>query len=293
MKKLATSVRCVAPVGAILGEGPIFDPRIGKLLFLDIKGERIFVYDPESEAVKSILAPGQISALGLRAAGGYVCASRNGFGFLDLEDGIARLQLTTDPESDLPGNRFNDGKVDSFGGFWAGTMDDMEKDANAGSWWRLAPDGAVRLVDKNFHVTNGPAFDVARKRAYLTDSARRTVYVASYDQGGVWEKKVFIEFGDGDGFPDGMEVDSEGGLWIAFWDGGAVRRYSCEGELLESVDIPAPRTTSLAFAGDRMFVTSARRGLSDDALAQAPKSGGLFEVRLKKNISTKTRYFER
>ena len=142
MKKLATSVRCVAPVGAILGEGPIFDPRIGKLLFLDIKGERIFVYDPESEAVKSILAPGQISALGLRAAGGYVCASRNGFGFLDLEDGIARLQLTTDPESDLPGNRFNDGKVDSFGGFWAGTMDDMEKDANAGSWWRrAAPSG--------------------------------------------------------------------------------------------------------------------------------------------------------
>lgn len=291
MAEIAISVCCVAPVEAVLGEGPLWDPRIGKLVFLDIKGERLFLYDPQSEETQTVLAPGKISALGLRAAGGYICARKDGFALLDLDGGILTMTPLAAPEADRPDNRFNDGKVDPFGGFWAGTMDEREKNDTAGAWWRLAPDGAVEKIDHGFHVTNGPAFDLARERAYFTDSARRTIFVSRATPTGFIDKRVFLKFGDGDGYPDGMEVDAEGNLWVAFWDGGAVRRFSPDGDMMESVAIPAQRPTSVAFAGARIFVTSARIGVSVEDLKRFPASGGLFEISVSRDLGYCERYY--
>lgn len=292
MPALAKSVRAVAPVGAILGEGPLFDPRIGKLVFLDIKGGALFAYDPLTEKTARRAAPGMVSALGLRRAGGYVCARRDGFAVLTLgEDGV-ELRALCDPEAEIPGNRFNDGKVDLAGGFWAGTMDDREIGAVSGAWWRLAPDGGVAKLDDGFQVTNGPAFDAARGRVYFTDSARRTIFVADAEERGFGGKRVFAQFGDGDGYPDGMDIDADGCLWVAFWDGAAVRRFSPEGALAEEIAIPAPRPTSVALVGDRAYVTSARVGLKPDELAERPQSGALFEIALSRPLSAPPRYFE-
>lgn len=270
---------CIAPVGAVLGEGPLWDPRINRLLWLDIKGGKIFRLDPETRRTETIAAPGMVSALGLAANGGYVCARRNGFARLKIENGEAKFSTLADPEAALPGNRFNDGKTDPKGGFWAGTMDDAEK-AASGAWWRLAPDGSATQLDDGYRVTNGPAFDAARRRVYLTDSARQTIYVADSDGEALGAKRVFLQFGEGDGYPDGMDVDAEGALWVAFWDGGEVRRFSRDGARLESLALPVPRPTSLAIVSDRIFVTSASIGLSPTQLKAAPLSGGLFAVRL-------------
>ena len=106
------AVRCVAPVAARLGEGPLWDPRIERLLFLDIKGEKIFFFDPATGETKTVEAPGMVSALGLRRSGGYICACRSGFAELNIDDEAARLIPIIDPEADRPGNRFNDGKCD-------------------------------------------------------------------------------------------------------------------------------------------------------------------------------------
>lgn len=282
---LAESPRCVAPVAARLGEGPLWDPRIARLLFVDIKGGKIFRYDPERERVEAIPAEGMASALGL-AREGYVCARRDGFHRLFIEDGAARFEPFADPEANLPANRFNDGKVDPRGGFWAGTMDDSESGAASGAWWRLAPDGKAAKLDDGYIVTNGPAFDPARGRVFLTDSAKQTIFVAETDGAALGEKRVFLQFGSGDGYPDGMEIDAEGALWIAFWDGACLRRFSPEGERLETVTLPVPRPTSLAFAGDRLFVTSASIGLDTEQLKAAPLSGGLFAARLKRPLET-------
>lgn len=292
MARLATLVRCVAPVEAVLGEGPLFDPRIGRLLFVDIKGERLFRYDPQTEKTERFSAPGTISALALRRRGGYVCARKEGFAFLDIDGDALAITPIASPEADRPGNRFNDGKADPFGGFWAGSMDAREKNTTAGSWWRLAPGAPPERIDTGFHVTNGPAFDAARGRVYFTDSARQTIYVARATSDGFAEKTTFLTFGKGDGYPDGMEVDCEGGLWVAFWDGGAIRRFSTSGALLEEVKIPAPRPTSIALVGDRAFVTSARVGLSAETLEEFPHSGGLFEIALAGACAAAHAWFE-
>jgi sugar lactone lactonase YvrE len=286
------SVRCVAPVGALLGEGPLWDPRIKRLVFLDIKGERIFLFDPTTEEIAAMDAPGMVSALGLRAAGGYIAARKEGFAALSLAEGSVDVVAIAAPEADRPRNRFNDGKVDPFGGFWAGTMDNLEEDATAGSWWRLDAKRRATRLDRDFHVTNGPAFDPDRGRVYLTDSARRTIFVAALEEAAIRNKRVFREFGEADGYPDGMEVDRNGDLWVAFWDGGSVRRFSPEGSLVEEVAIPAPRPTSVAFAQDRVYVTSARVGLEAGTLTQFPDSGGLFEIGLSGSLSPAARYFK-
>lgn len=283
--------RCIAPLGAVLGEGPLYDPREGALYSLDIKGGKIFRTDIATEKTKTISAPGMVSALALATSGGLICAMREGFARLKIEKGATRAAPLANPEKDMPGNRFNDGKADPAGGFWAGTMDDSEKSVT-GSWWRLAPDGAVTKIDEGYHVTNGPAFDPARGRVFLTDSAKQTVFVAETDGAFIADKRVFLRFGEGDGYPDGMEIDAKGCLWIAFWDGWAVRRFSPEGELLLDAKLPVPRPTSLAFAGDKMFVTSASIGLDAGALNKAPLSGGLFCIPLSQKLECAARYVD-
>lgn len=274
------AIRCAAKVEALLGEGPLWDPRINRLLFLDIKGARLFIYDPATDETHDYDVSGMVSALGLARKGGYVCVSRQGFGRLFIEDDAVRIEPVIDPESALSGNRFNDGKVDPAGGFWAGTMDDQEKDDNAGSWWRLAPDGTVARLDDGHHVTNGPAFDPARGRVYLTDSARRVIYVADSDGTAFKNKTVFKLFGDGAGYPDGMDIDAQGSLWVAFWDGAMVRRFSSEGVLLGEFAIPALRPTSVKIVAHKIYVTSARIGLTPEQLCVHPESGGLFVLEL-------------
>lgn len=268
----------VWPAGAVLGEGPVWSPRERALWWVDIKGHALFRYAPETgtqtvwnsdEPIGSIDAP--------NGDGRLLAATRSGFAWLTPSDDgtVARLPIAA-PEADVPGNRFNDGKRAPDGSFWAGTMDDAEESAS-GAWWRLDPvTGQTTRLDNGYRVTNGPAFDPTRSRVYLTDSALQTVYAADWQAGGGFHKRrVFAQFGNGDGYPDGMQVDAEGALWIAFWDGGCLRRFDPDGGLIQTVTLPAARPTSLAFAPeiDRIFVTSASMGLEPDAA-----QGALMEI---------------
>ena len=129
----------------------------------------------------------------------------------------------------MPGNRFNDGKVDRSGRFWAGTMDDEERQAS-GTLYRFDAGLTWAAVDRDYKVTNGPAFSPSGERMYHNDSGRQVTYVFDLDRdGNAANRRTFLQFGEGDGYPDGMTVDSEGCLWIAFWDGGCVRRFSPDG----------------------------------------------------------------
>ena len=270
---------------AVLGEGPLWDHRVQMLYWLDIKGEKLFTYSEEYGHACRYNAPGMVSALGLARAGGFVCARRDGFARLMIVDAELQFEAITDPEITIPGNRFNDGKVDPANGFWAGTMDNSEEQVR-GSWWRLSPDGDIVQLAEGYKVTNGPAFDTFRQRVYLTDSALQTVRVATSDGTGLKAIETFLQFEDGEGYPDGMAVDREGCLWIAFWDGWAIRRFSPQGELLFKVEMPVSRPTSLVLAGDKVFVTSAQIGLSDTDLLQQPEAGSCFVVEFDRKIGS-------
>ena len=271
-------VQCVADVHAVLGEGPVWVAREAALYWLDIKGRKIFRRG-ESGDVREWPTPLRVGSIAPRAGGGFIAGTENGIALIDLEAG--RYDILCQPEAQLADNRFNDGKVDRQGRFWAGSMDDLERQAS-GTLYRIGRDHRCTAVDSGYKVTNGPAFSPDGKRMYHNDSARQLTYAFDLDEAGnASGRRVFLQFEEGDGFPDGMTVDREGCLWIAFWDGGCVRRFSPVGELLQAIELPVTRPTSCAFGGpdlDRLYVTSASIGLDAEALAMQPNAGGLFMV---------------
>jgi len=248
------------------------------LYWVDINGRKVFRLDERGE-LRSWDTPVRIGSLAPRADGGFVGGTDEGLAFVDLD--AARFEVFVNPEANLPDNRFNDGKVDRNGRFWAGTMDNREREAS-GTLYRLDPDRSLAAIDHGYRVTNGPAFSPDGRRMYENDSARQVTYVFDLDEGGqATNRRELIRFGQGDGYPDGMTVDAQGCLWIAFWDGWCVRRLSPEGELLAAVELPVQRPTSCAFGGGNLqtlYITSARRDLQGTELARQPLAGGLFAV---------------
>ena len=184
------------------------------------------------------------------------------------------------PEADMPGNRFNDGKVDKSGRYWAGTMD-IEQVGESGSLYRLDSDLSAQQVDTDYVICNGPTFNLDNTIIYHTDSIKRTIYALDIgDDGSLSNKRVFTQFTrDDEGVPDGMTVDSEDCIWVAHFGGARLTRYSPAGEILEVVPLPAPNITSCTFAGaelDTLYITSASTFMSDQELEQYPLAGSLF-----------------
>jgi sugar lactone lactonase YvrE len=266
----------VADVHAVLGEGPVWVAAEQALYWLDIKGRLIFRLDEAGE-VLAWPTPWRIGSLAPRTTGGFIAGTEHGIAHVDLA--AERFELLFDPEEDRATNRFNDGKVDRSGRFFAGTMDDREEDAS-GAFYRIDKNLLCTRFDDGFRVTNGPAFSPDGRIMYANDSARQVTYAYTVGTDGVPAgRRPFVQWGEGDGYPDGMTVDAEGCLWLAFWDGWCVRRVSPDGERLGEWRMPVARPTSVAFGGaalDRLYVTSASIGLDAEAFDKQPNAGGLF-----------------
>ncbi len=271
-----SDVRCVADVHAVLGEGSLWVSREAALYWVDIKGRKIFRLDQQGK-VSEWPTPFRVGSLAPRASGDFIAGTDQGIAAIDLEAG--QFEIVDHPEAHLPDNRFNDGKVDRRGRFWIGSMDDTEKDAS-GTLYRIDPDFRATRIDEGYKVTNGPAFSPSGALMYHNDSARRVTYVFDLDDAGnATNRRVFATYGEAEGSPDGMTVDADGCLWIAFWDGWCVRRYSPAAECLARIALPVARPTSCAFGGtnlEHLHITSASIGLDQAALAAQPQAGGLF-----------------
>lgn len=265
-----------------LGEGPVWDHRNKRMLWVDItRGEIYWLYPHTGE--HSFCQTGvMIGAITLTGSGGVLAALQTGFALVDLENGS--IQPISDPEADLPDNRFNDGKCDAEGRFWAGTMS-MSGKTKAGSLYMLAPDFSITLKIKDVTSSNGLAWSPDQSCFYYVDTATRQVAAYDYDttNGSLFNKRIVIEIPEEEGYPDGMTVDAEGMLWIALWDGWKVGRWNPQnGKLIESVALPVARPTSCVFGGSSLqdlYITSARHGLSEKELVNQPLAGSLFVVK--------------
>jgi sugar lactone lactonase YvrE len=274
---IESSAKCVADVHAVLGEGPVWVRRESALFWVDIKGLKIFRLDVRGKLTEWP-TPMRVGSLAPRKSGGFIGGTEDGIAAIDSEAG--RFDILFNPEEDRPGNRFNDGKLDRQGRFWAGTMDDGERE-DSGTLYRIDDDLSWHAMDGGYRVTNGPAFSPDGKIMYHNDSARQLTYVFDLADGQPGERRIFLQFKEGEGYPDGMTVDSEGCLWIALWDGWCVRRYSPGGEWLETLKMPVARPTSCAFGGldlNQLYITSASVGLDQAAREMQPNAGGLFMV---------------
>lgn len=277
---MSAAIECVAPIGAVLGEGPIWDARTGTLYWVDIKKPTVHALEVSARTLHRWPMPERIGAIGLRERGGLVGAFKNGFAAIDLVTGAVTSMV--DPEAHLPGNRFNDGKVDPAGRFWAGSMDDDERQPT-GDLYRLDPDGTVTRFAVGWVCTNGIAWSGDGRTLYFVDTFARLIYACDFDMaaGRPGARRVFARVPDHQGYPDGLTVDADDHVWSAHWGGARLTRYRPDGSIARVVAMPVPLCTSCCFGGPdlaTLFVTSASIGLDAAARAAAPQSGGLFAV---------------
>lgn len=268
-------VECIWPIGAELGEGPVWSAAEGALYFVDIKGPSIHRLKIETGEQTSWRAPSQVGFIFPTRDGGLICGLEDGLHRFDPQNGDFAPALPV--ESDRPGNRINDGFVDPAGRLWFGTMDNAEQ-AVAGTLYRWTGHGAATVMDSDYAITNGPAVSPDGRTLYHTDSAAKTVYAFDLaPDGALRDKRVFARTEDA--HPDGMAVDAEGFVWIALFAGGRIDRYSPDGRVVGSVRFPCANITKLAFGGPDLrtaYVTTAKLHLAAEARASQPMAGHLF-----------------
>ena len=275
-------VELILDAQATLGEGPVWHARRQQLYWVDIDAGLVHVYDP-AEGTDTAIDVGQmVGCMAPRRAGGLVLALHHGFALLNLKNGA--LTPLADPEAHLPDNRFNDGKCDPAGRFWAGTLS-LSRTPQAAALYCLETDLTVRRVLEGVTTSNGIAFSLDGTRMYYIDTPTLRVDAFDYDlaAGTIGNRRTVIQFPEGVGRPDGMTIDEEGFLWIAHWDGGRVTHWDPhQGTLLDTIELPVARVTSCTFGGrnlDELYITTARVGRTPDQLAGEPHAGGLFLAR--------------
>lgn len=279
---MTATVELAFAARAAVGEGAVWDVADGGLWWTDIARHVVHCYDPASGRNESHDFGEPVGSLSRRDAGGLVLAARSGFYLYDPETGM-RTSLG-DPESDRPGNRFNDGATDDRGRFWAGTMRlGGGGEAPCGRFYRLDPDGRItRHFDPAF-TTNGMTFSPDGRTLYRSDSDPRVrlIWASDYDPdtGTASNERVFFDTREVAGRPDGGTVDADGCYWMAGVGGWQLVRITPAGKVDCIVEMPVEKPTKPMFGGpglDTLFVTSIGLGLDDDP--RQPHAGGLFAV---------------
>jgi len=275
-------VELVLDTKSDLGEGAIWNYKTGELIWVDITGKILNFYTPKLKNNKEMLTGQMIGTVVPAESGKMMVALENGFYQLDPETGAKKL--IANPEEDIPGNRFNDGKCDPAGRFWAGTMSTTGK-RQAGALYRLDADGSVHKMIDNVGTSNGIVWSPDYTKMYYIDTPTRKVMAWDYNNvtGEISNPKPAVEVPEEMGYPDGMTIDADGNVWIALWSGSAVGCWNPEtGELLRTIDVPAKNVTSVAFGDDdlgTLYITTARTGTSEEELEKFPLAGGVFKTR--------------
>jgi sugar lactone lactonase YvrE len=247
-------VEIAVRANAKLAEGPGWDARTQRLLWVDIEGCRLHVFEN-----------GEDRAIGLHAMVGAAAPTSDGEVLVALADRLELVDLADESMQTLvrlphgPAVRANDGACDSAGRFWIGTMG-LGDTPGAGALYRY--DGTLQRVLEGVMLSNGLGWTSDDARMYYIDSGVQRVDVFDFElaSGRLDERRPFVEIERSDGIPDGLTVDDEGGVWVAFYGGSCVRRYDESGRLDAVLEVPAKNITSCCFGGDdgrSLFVTTA------------------------------------
>ena len=263
---------------ARLGEGPVWDAAAAALLWVDIHDRRLHRFHPETGRDEAWDLPDVVGCAVPAPDGRVLAGLRHRIALLDPRTGAVETvaELDADPET-----RVNDGGCDPRGRFWFGTMAKREGGA---ALHRLEPDGTIRVMETGLTVSNGLGWSPDGETFYLTDSPAQRIWAYRFDaeSGEIAGKRSFADLRGEDGFPDGLAVDAEGGVWSARFAAGAVVRYGPDGRETARVSFPVPKTTACAFGGAELrdlYVTTASVEMTEDEIDAAFDSGDLFRVR--------------
>lgn len=261
-----------------LGEGPYYDEQKGRVGWVDIMGRAVLWHEIATGNTGALATAGHVSAAVPRGNGGLVLCLPAGPMLLDLDGGRRHLGTFAEADADAgdppaagaPARRANDAKADPYGRMWLGTMA-YDATPGAAALYRLDPgaDALVRVLS-GVTISNGLGWSPDGTRMYYVDTPTSRIDMFDYDgqTGALANRRTFVEIEPAAGKPDGMCTDAEGAVWVALWNGGAVRRYTPDGALERTVEVGTPQVTSCAFAGDgydQLIITTARQGQEGEA----------------------------
>ena len=280
-----TSIGCALRIDANVGESPVWHPGEQRLYWIDIQGKQIHRFNPRTGADESFPLPQIVTCIQLCSAGGLVLTLRKNFAFFD--PGNQHLEILQGVEGDLPENRFNDGKCDPQGRFWAGTMDAVHWDKPSGNLYRMEGNLMVTKMQSQVICSNGSGWSPDSRTMYYTESFRYAIFAYDFDgtNGTIENRRMFAQISDEDrragGFPDGMTVDADGFIWSNQVGVGKIVRYDPAGKIERIIQMPVPRATDCTFGGsdlETLYITSAQETMTPAQLQAAPLSGSLFAV---------------
>jgi sugar lactone lactonase YvrE len=278
-----SGVELLVDAKAEIGEGPSWDERESVLHWVDIPNGQVHTYDSKSRVDRVVSVRGYASSVVPYAGDGdrVVVTQQHRISLLDLTTG--ELSKIADVEGDLRGNRFNDGKCDTRGRLWAGTMN-IKQDAPTGALYRFEGVRVKRMVSR-VTISNGMGWSPDDSTMYYIDTPTLIVSAFDYDadRGTISRRRKLINFSGQEGKPDGMTVDDEGMLWVAQWGGFRVSRWNPKtGEMIGHLAVPAANVSSCCFGGkelDELYITTARNKTNPALLRRYPKAGGLFRAK--------------
>ena len=272
------NVRLACKGEAALGECPVWSAADRTLFWLDCRAPAFHAWAPGLDFRRSWPLPDWAGSFALRDAGGVVLATATGFWALDLGTGALAPLAKVAAHKDI---RFNDGKCDPLGNFWSG-QNDSSRQGPRGGFWRLDPDHRAERMDGAYTVFNALTWSPDGTRMYSADSWTRTIYAHDFNpvEGTLGETRIFAVT-EGQGMPDGATTDTEGGLWVAMFDGWRLCRYAPDGRLDREIALPVQRPTSCTFGGPglaTLFVTTARVRLTEEELSSQPLAGSILAL---------------
>jgi len=267
---------------ATLGECIRWDERQKLIYWVDIPGRQLHRYDPATGRDDAMPLAQEMGCFALAERGGFICGMRSGYARLDRFGG--EFTSLASPDYDPARARFNDGRCDSAGRFWAGTMWEP-RDRAGGIVYRLDADGRFGAQCNPVIIANGITFAPDGRSMTLADTTNHVLWAFDYDlvTGIPSSRRELRSYEPASGRPDGACVDAEGNVYVAIMAGGRVEKISPTGELLALIELPIPNITCCTFAGDdlrTLYITTARTRMTDAELAAHPYAGGLFAWRL-------------
>lgn len=281
-EKAGIDLEIITDHKCLLGEGPVWDATSKTIYWIDILNGQIHQYATEQQTHKTIHVHQMIGSLAVCTNGNMIAALQNGFALINQE--THEIKMIADPENHLPNNRFNEGKCDPAGRFWAGTMS-LSEDSGVGNVYMMQNGLAPVKKIESVSISNGMAWSSDYQTFYYIDSPTMQVVAYDYDKatGQISNKRTVVKIEKEEGIPDGMTIDNQGMLWIAHWDGWQVTRWNPHtGEKLYTIKLPVAKVTSCTFGGptfEDLYITSANVGLSESELVQQPLAGSLFVLR--------------
>jgi L-arabinonolactonase len=264
-------------VGNTLGEAVLWDGLDRRAWWTDIQERRLYRYEPISHTLERFDLPERLGSFGfIEGSERIVGAFESGFAYYHPES--AALEWISRPKHAAENVRFNDGRVDRQGRFWAGSMVEGFGEPTGKLYCLAKAVSEEHLTGIN--ICNSLCFSPDGRHMYFADSPLRTIlrFDLDLDTGALSNRLVFARTPRG-AFPDGSNVDSDGHLWNAQWGAGCVVRYAPDGTISGRVELPVTQPTCVAFGGDAfdlLFVTSAREGLDAATLATQPQAGDVF-----------------